>query len=165
MPSRRRSSRSAIRNHQVNVLTEAHQLGLFTDASLAAACAQVGEDIDRTSLVKMRSGDRPAPLGLLPILLEHVDDPAAVLDVLARPHGLRVVADADVATDERGLAVRALELTEKVGAVCSRVRAALYDGRTDAEELETISEGAGDLRRLAAELEALTSPRSARRSA
>lgn len=148
-------TRSALSRHQQILLTQIRGTGLCTDESLSAFLSSVGESVDRTTLVRWRAGERAAPLGLLPILLGHVDDPAAVLDLLARPLGLRVVPDTDTDTDERGLGDRALELAELSGAVVATVRTALADGRVTADERAAIGDTAAALRRAAAELEAL----------
>jgi hypothetical protein len=148
-------TRSALSRHQRTLLEQIRATGLCTDESLSAHLSAVGEPTDRTTLVRYRAGERAAPLGLLPILLGHVDDPGAVLDLLARPCGLRVVADTDIETDQRGLSDRALELAERSGVVVATVRAALSDGIVTADERQAIGDTAAALRRAAAELEAL----------
>ena len=128
--------------------------------SLAAAVLEAGEDpIDRSTFVRWRDGESCAPLGLLPLLLDHVDDPAAVLDLLARPLGLRVVPDGDIDTDERGLADRALEVGQLVGEVQQSVREALADGRvTETERADIYASVELAIRRLQ-ELSTLTAPK------
>lgn len=116
---------------------------------------EVNEPCDRSTLVRYRAGERAAPLGLLDLVLGHVDDPAAVLSCWARDYGLRVVADTDVDTDERGLSDRALEVAERSGAVVAAVRRAVGDGDVSAVERSEIGAAAAELRRVAAELEAL----------
>lgn len=153
--------RSTLSRHQRQLLEAIRGLGLCTDDSLRGRLSELGEDLDRTTLVRWRAGERTAPLGLLPILLGHVDDPAAVLDLLARPLGLRTVPDEDLDTDERGLSDRALELAERSGDVIAAVREALQDGVVDEVERERVSTAAARLRRTAAELETLTSRRGA----
>jgi hypothetical protein len=82
----------ALNRRQRALLTAVHQLGLTTDLALSAAAVGAGEDaLDQSTIVRWRKGEGHAPLGLLPVLLDHVDDPAAVLDLLARPLGLQVV--------------------------------------------------------------------------
>lgn len=152
-------TRSALSRHQRILLEQIRGTGQCTDESVVAHLAALDEHVDRTTLVRWRAGERAAPLGLLPILLGHVDDPAAVLDLLARPFGLRVVPDTDTDTDERGLGDRALELAERSGEVVATVRTALADGRVTDEERQAITDAAAALRRAAAELEAVTSSR------
>ena len=151
--------RSPLARHQAALLGAVRALGVATDESLAAYLDSLGEVVDRTTLVRWRAGERSAPLGLLPVLLGHVDDPAAVLDILARPLGLRVVPDGDLTTDERGLGDRALELAEISGGVVSTVRHALVDGHVTDAEREDVRRAAADLRRAAAELESLANAR------
>ena len=118
---------------------------------MATALTTDGTPTTRTAVVRWRAGERTAPLGLLPVVLSHVDDPAAVLDVLARPLGLRVVPDRTLASDERPLGDRALEIAERAGMVISAVRSALA-GDPDPDR---IGAAARSLRRSAAELEAI----------
>lgn len=120
--------RSSLSRHQRQLLEGVRALGLCTDESVVARLAELGEQLDRSTLVRWRAGERTAPLGLLPILLGHVDDPSAVLDLLARPLGLRVVPDVDADTDERTLVDRALEVAERSGDVVSTLRAAQAAG-------------------------------------
>jgi hypothetical protein len=145
--------------HQRAFLTEIFDRGLCKDSALAARFAELGESGDRSTPTKWRSGERQAPLGMLPILLGHVDAPAEVLSLLARPHGLRVVPDGDLDTDERGLADRALEVGALAGDVQQTVRAALADGRITDEERALIHETAELAIRRLQELSAITAPR------
>lgn len=154
-----------LRRHQIRRLDQLRALGVATDESLAAYLREVGEPCDRTTLVRYRAGERTAPLGLLDLVLGHVDHPAEVLGLWAREYGLRVVPDADVETDERGLSDRALEVASLTGDVVSAIRTALADARVTADERETIRSAAADLRRAAAELEAMAGPEPKLRSA
>lgn len=143
--------------HSGNLLKGIHNLGLCTDLSLAAAVVGAGESpIDRSTFVRWRDGESCAPLGLLPVLLSHVDDPAEVLGLLAEPLGLQVLPMGDLDTDERTLSDRALELTELVGKVTAEVRQTLADGRADPDEFERIRAVAASLRKAAASLEAVS---------
>lgn len=144
--------RSSLSRQQRQLLEGIRALGLCTDESVSCRLAELGETVDRTTLVRWRSGERTAPLGLLPILLGHVDDPAAILDLLARPLGLRVVEDVDVATDERGLVDRALEVAERSGAVVSTLRTAIADGQVDDLERRRALTAVEDARRALTEL-------------
>lgn len=152
------NTRSPLARHQRDLLQAVADLGVCKDAALACRLSELDEKCDRTTVVKWRSGERSAPLGLLPVLLGFVDDPAAVLEVLARPLGLRVVPEGDLVTDERGLSDRALEIASLSGHVVAAVRDALRDGLVTADERVAIHEAAAQLRRQAAELEALASP-------
>lgn len=67
--------------------------------------------------MKYRSAERAAPLGLLDLILDHVDDPAAVLDLWARDHGFRVVPaveDSDQLRDAAEALRRAADALEQV---------------------------------------------------
>lgn len=87
--------RSPLARHQIRRLDQLRALGACTDESLAAYLREVGEPCDRTTLVRYRAGERTCPIGLLDLALGHVDDPAAVLDLWARDHGLHVVPEVD----------------------------------------------------------------------
>lgn len=146
--------RSPLARLQRTRLEQLRLLGLCTDDSLVAAAAQAGETIDRTTIVRYRAGERTCPIGLLDLVLHHVDDPGAVLDLWARDHGLRVVPDGDIDTDERGLSDRGLEVAGLAGHVVEAIRSALADGRVERTESLNIARVAAELRRAAAELEA-----------
>ncbi len=147
---------SVLARHSGNLLKAIHNLGLCTDLSLAAAVVGAGEaPIDRSTFVRWRDGESPAPLGLLPVILSHVDDPAEVLGLLAEPLGLQVLPMGDIDTEERSLSDRALELGELTGKVTAEIRQALADGRADPEEFARIRAVAAELRKAAASLEAL----------
>lgn len=144
---------------QAAFLREVHALGLCTDLSFCAAIVEAGgEPVDRSLIVRWRSGECPAPLGILPVLLDHVDDPSAVLDVLARPLGLRVVPEAVAEVDDRGLADRALELGDLLGDVQRQIRQALADGELTEDERAAIHASAEITARRASELAAVTAP-------
>lgn len=81
---------SPLARHQKNRLEQIAALKLCTDVSLEAFLESVGVDFDRTSIVKARKGERPAPLALLDLILCHVDDPVAVLNLWARDYDCTV---------------------------------------------------------------------------
>lgn len=139
--------RSPLSRHQRALMQGVRSLGCCTDESLVAHLDSVGERIDRTTLVRWRKGERTAPLGLLPVMLGHVDDPASVLDLLARPLGLRVVPDCDPDSDGRSLTDRAMQLVELAGEVAKAVRGPRAD--------DQLERAAAALRRCAAEIEAM----------
>lgn len=121
------SPRTALARQQAALLAVVRDHHLCTDESLSARLSELGETVDRTTIVKWRSGERQAPLGLLPILLGHVDHPETVLDALARPLGLRVVSADDVSVvgdyrDEAG------DVSVALGALTSAVRAGADPG-------------------------------------
>jgi hypothetical protein len=152
------NARSPIASQASSFLGSIADLGLCKDGAFAARLAELGEPVDRSSIVRWRSGARTAPLGILPILLNFVDDPAAVLDLLAAPVGLRCVPDAEMETDDRGLLDRALELATLTGAATNAIREALADGETSDAEREQVRVAAERLERAAAELKALARP-------
>lgn len=119
-------------------------LGVCTDESLAGFLRELGEPCDRTAIVKWRSGERKAPLGLLDLILSHVDRPAAVLDLWARDHGLRVVPDIDPA-DGRTLSDRSAQVVEILAEVMKAVR----EGR-----LDRVADHAAELAHVASDIQA-----------
>lgn len=127
----RRQSR--ITAQQIDLFDEVHESRLCTDASLAAALTEAGHgSIDRSTIVRMRSGEIPAPLGLLPVLLRHVAGPpgprqnldavAQVLDVYAAPFGLEVSARASREA-ERTLPQEILDVVRAATALLEGVEA------------------------------------------
>lgn len=145
---------------QANLLQEIHELGLMTDLSLAAAVVGAGESpIDRSNFVRWRKGEACAPLGLLPVILDHAGDKAQrVLEVLAGPLGLRVTQEGDISTDDRGLLDRVLELGPVLGGVQTVARVAMADGALDMDERAQMHEEIETLIRLLRELSALVDP-------
>lgn len=144
--------RSPLGRHQRHRLSQLRGLGLLTDVSLAAYLAELGQPFDPSALAQYRAGRRAAPLGLLDLVLQHVDDPAAVLTLWARDHDLVVVRDGDEDTDERALTDRVLEAVSLAGDVASEVRRALGDGELDDEERSRLLDTLEALRRSTAEL-------------
>ena len=114
------NQRTALSRLQSSFLAHVRDLGLCTDESLVARLAELGETVDRTTLVRWRSGERQAPLGLLPVLLGHVDEPAALLDAIARPLGLRVVPEGVSSGDYRD---ESGDVSVALGALTAAVRA------------------------------------------
>jgi hypothetical protein len=152
---------SPLRRHQVRRLEQLRALALCSDEAMAARISEVGEPCSRTALCHYRSGKRTAPLGMLDLILGFVDDPAEVLALWARDYGLQVLpaaTAADIDTDERGLADRALELGDQVGDIHRAVREALADGAVDDEERARIYHRAKAAAESIAELVALTAP-------
>lgn len=141
--------RSPLLRLQADLLRHVRRRGLTTDDALAAELTALGHPCDRTTLVRYRKGERTAPLGLLQVILDHVDEPREVLEHLAAPHGLRVES-AEEATVEGDLSDAILELAELVGAVARVVRA----GGPGAEGLD------GRLQHLVSELRQAIGPRA-----
>ena len=140
-----------------------------TDESLVAYLRDLGCDVDRSLVVRWRSGERVAPLGLLPAILGHCPEVARdLLAWVAEPYGLRVVA---VEPQDAGdLASEALALAGAAGSLCQRVGIALADGVvTDAERadlLDAVEAARQDLDRVEAAARASAGPaplRTARR--
>lgn len=145
--------RSPLAKHQIRRLNQIRSLGDVTDDSIAAYLRQIDEPCDRSRITNYRNGTRSAPLGLLDLILNHCGDPAAVLNIYAEEHGLRVVPDGDLDTDNRSLADRALDIASLSGQVVNAVRAALAGGKVSEQERESVRSTAAELRRVAAELE------------
>ena len=141
----------AVRRHQVQLLRQVQAQGQCTDESLAAWLREVGVPCGRSTVTHWRRGSRPAPLGVLPLLLGHVDDPRAVLDLLARPHGLRVVEDLQDATEEE-LTGAVLRACAEVGDVARVWREAMADGELDEREREALGREVGEAMRALASL-------------
>jgi len=139
---------TTLNRRQRAFLSEVHELGLTTDLALSAAAAAVGELIDESAISRWRKGEGHAPLGLLPVLLGHVDQPALVLDVLARPLGLRVeaveapsVGLRSVDAEALGVVREAMAIVEahKAGASAARI---VTMGRSLAKEARELSDAA-----------------------
>lgn len=85
---------SGLLAHQRTALEALRRLGLTTDDALVAALHELGEQVDRTTLVGWRSGRTQAPLGLLGAILGHLDveERCLWLSALLRDWDVRVIA-------------------------------------------------------------------------
>jgi hypothetical protein len=140
--------------HQARLLGGLYQTGLLPKDEYVG----VTLGVDRSLVVRWRSGERVAPLGALPILLsaiEDLGDRAAALRVLAAPLGLEVVVPVD-----DGAHGSACELVLALASATGRLADAAADGRIDAAEVASVTETANRLEAVANQLRAL-----ARRSA
>lgn len=131
--------RDPITRWGTDLLDGIQALGLCTDDSFATYLRSLGIPCERVTFTNQRRGHRTAPLGLLPLLLHHVDDPGAVLGLLARPHGLRVVEDTEGASagTTTALMLRAIGEAGRLSAVVSE---ALADGEISEDERRAVEE-------------------------
>lgn len=157
-------SLSPLSRHQAGFLEGFAALGLTKDSALAAELSELGEQTDRTTLVRWRAGDRRAPLGLLWVLLRHLRDAeerAQVLNLIAKPFGLRVVID-EQATEKAAPVEVALDVASLAGSIVELARASGADGKIDRQEADAFAQAAGALEDAAAALRTIT-PTPARR--
>lgn len=131
--------RDPITRHAVALLDGIQALGLCTDDSAATYLRSLGVECERPTLTNWRRGHRTAPLGLLPLLLRHVDDPRAVLNLLAIPLGLRVVEDTEGASVGTTTALM-LRAIGEAGRLSSVVSEALADGEISEDERRAVEE-------------------------
>ena len=120
-----------------DLLRRIQALGLFTDASLCAHLAELGCEVDRTTLVRYRKGERTAPIGLLEAMLDHAGPEGAreILSLLCRERGLSIAHEAPA---HDGIVLELLQDREAGGRVSARVAAALADGKITHDELDGI---------------------------
>lgn len=119
--------RSPLGRYQRQRLHELQELGIATDLSLSAHLQQLGQPCSRSLLSRMRSGERPAPLALLDLLLLHCTqaEQIAVLELWAKPLGLAVVrADPQVVVQLRLISQRLTEAHELVAELGAHRKAA-----------------------------------------
>ena len=135
-------SRSPLARHQSDFLTEVWERSLCKDSAFMSKLASLGGPGDMATICKWRKGERMAPLGILPIMLSHVDDPAAVLDIIGRPHGLATQKLKAPVADDQELLGRALKIGALAGSVQQAVIDAHADGTVDEEEDAKIYEAA-----------------------
>lgn len=120
--------RSPLARHQRRRLEQIAALGLCTDVSVAAKLDEIGDPRDRSLLAKARAGETPAPLGLLDVILCHVDDPVAVLNLWARDYNAVVVPREVVATRPALLAAEGCsqrELALRIGVTQAAISCAV----------------------------------------
>jgi hypothetical protein len=135
--------------HQARLLGDLYRTGALPKDEYAAMVLGV----DRTLVVRWRSGDRQAPMGALPILLseiEDVDARAEALRVLAAPLGLEVRVPVDDGAD-----ATATEMVMSLVSSAGRLADAVADGRIDATEGAALLRTAGRLEAVAHQLRAL----------
>lgn len=139
-PRQRESLQSAV----LDAIHRAHPGS--TDREIAGVAG-----VDRSLVSRWRSGEREIGLSELLSLQRHYGSEAA-LSPLAALDGCRVVSASPPAV-RRDLRDLALEIGSCAGEALSQVRAALTDGRIDADEGELLQGTAASLRALADELE------------
>lgn len=144
---------SPFARYQARRLNQIRSLGEITDESLASYLREAGESCDRSTLTKYRAGTRTAPFGIIDLILNHSSEPAAILNIWAHEHGLKVVRDEDLDTEDMDLADRAMDVAAQSGRVVEAVRNALTGGRVTEDERETVRAAASELRKMAEELE------------
>lgn len=139
-----------LQRRQRHLLEHVRARGLTTDDALAAELVALGHPCDRSTLARYRAGERTAPLGLLLVLLDHVDAPEEILAHLAAPYGLRVIQDVQAGEAHGEVGDRVLELMEIAGLLAAALREGGAAGADGAP---------ARLRQLAAELDALLARR------
>lgn len=131
------AQRSLVLQLQADRLHAVHDLGV-ADEDLVVHARRLGQPIADASVIRhFRKGDRTASIGWLHLILGAADEvrQPLILDQFARPYGLRVVPDEDLASDARGPQDRLLAVVAAVGELAAVVRSALADdGDFDAEE-------------------------------
>lgn len=155
-------SRTPLALHQSDILTEVWERGLCKDSAFMAKLKALGGPGDESTISKWRDGTRAAPLGILPIMLSHVDDPAAVLDIIGRPHGLATQKLKAPVADDQGLLGRALKIGALAGSVQQAVIDAHADGMVDEDEDAKIYEAARAAVEKLQEIMAHTAPKGLR---
>lgn len=145
---------SPIQRLQRDALEPLRDRGLLKDEALVARLAALGCDVDRTTIVRWRAGQRTAPLGVLLVALGFLGDEERLeyLAAVLEGYGLRAVPLADPGTDDRGLTDRVLEVGGLVGQLQSEARAAMADGHVDEVERAALSDLARHLEQAAAEI-------------
>lgn len=129
----------ALIRHQTTWLQRAHAAGLIKHEALAAALREVGVPCDRTTVTRYILGERTAPMGLLGVLLAHVDDACALLNIIGQDFGLRAVREVEEQATGRSLSEDVLDVMEATGELSARVREARHDGVISAEESRVIA--------------------------
>lgn len=139
----------AMQRQQARLLADMYRTGALPKDEYVAAVLGV----DRTLVVRWRSGERQAPLGVLPVLLAEVDDldaRAEVLRALAAPLGLEVRVPVDDGADATHT-----DLVMSLVSSAGRLADAMADGRIDAAEGAALIRTAGRLEAVAQQLRAL----------
>lgn len=139
----------AVARHQARLLGDLYRTGAVPKDEYIAAILGV----DRTVVVRWRSGERQAPLGILPMLLAEIDDPDARVDAvraLVAPLGLDVRRMAD-----DGPSASLTDLVVGLTVSAGRVAAIVEDGRVDASEAAALTRTADRLEATATQLRAL----------
>lgn len=93
-------------------------------------------------------------MGLLDLVLNHASDPASVLNIWAHEHGLKVVRDGDLDTEDMSLSERALDVSVQSGRVVEAIRSALAGGKISEDEREAVRAAAAGLQKMAEEIAA-----------
>jgi hypothetical protein len=135
--------------HQARLLGDLYRTGALPKDEYISAVLGV----DRTLVVRWRSGERQAPMGALPILLseiEDVDARAEALRVLAAPLGLEVRVPVDDGAD-----ATATEMVMSLVSSAGRLADAVADGRIDEAEGAALARTADRLEAVAQQLRAL----------